>query len=198
MVLSVNSAKSGIKTFKDFIARGKKEPLSFSSSGLGTMGHLVGANFLELAKLKGDHIPYKGASQALNDLVGGHIIWCSQTLSSTAGFLRSKTLNGLAVTTAERLPDWPDIPTFKEQGFPSLVSSIWFSLSGPAHLPPAMVKKINEEIIRGLTQPDVAARMRRDGLVQHNMTPEQFAKFIEAEKIAWTPVVKQVGLAVKK
>jgi tripartite-type tricarboxylate transporter receptor subunit TctC len=198
VVLSVNPAKSGIKTFKDFIARGKNDMLTFSSSGLGTMGHLVGANFLELAKIKGEHIPYKGASQALNDLVGGHIVWCSQTLSSTAGLLRNKTLTGLAVTTTERLPDWPDIPTFKEQGYPTLVSSIWFSLSGPAHLPPTMVKKINQEIVRGLKQPEVAARMRRDGLVQHNMTPEQFAKFIAAEKVAWTPVVHQVGLAVKK
>jgi tripartite-type tricarboxylate transporter receptor subunit TctC len=198
VVLSVNSEKSGIKTLKEFLARGKERTLTYSSSGLGTMGHLVGANFVELAKIKGEHIPYKGASQALNDLVGGHIVWCSQTLSSTAALLRNKTLTGLAVTTTERLADWPDIPTFKELGFPKLVSSIWFSLSGPAHLPPAIVKKVNEEIVRGLSKPEVVARMRRDGLVQHNMTPQQFEQFIKEEKEAWTPVVKQVGLAVKK
>jgi tripartite-type tricarboxylate transporter receptor subunit TctC len=198
VVLSVNPEKSGIKTFKDFLAAGKTKSLTFSSSGLGTMGHLVGANLLELANIKGEHIPYKGASQALNDLVGGHIVWCSQTLSSTAGLLRNKTLAGLALTTTERLPDWPDLPTFKEQGYPQLVSSIWFSLSGPAHLPPDMVKKINAEVIRGLTQPAVAARMRHDGLVQHNMTPEQFTAFIKEEKKTWAPVVKQVGLAVNE
>ena len=198
VVLSVNSGKSGIKTLKDFIERGKTQSMNYSSSGLGTMGHLVGENLKNMAQIKSDHVPYKGASQALNDLVGGHIVWCSQTLSSTAGFLRAKTLNGLAITAAERLPDWPDIPTFKEMGFPKLVASIWFGITGPAKLPPAIVKKMNEEIIRGLKLPAIAARMQRDGLVQNNMTPQQYEKFIAEEKEVWAPVVQQVGLAVKK
>jgi tripartite-type tricarboxylate transporter receptor subunit TctC len=198
VVLSVNSEKSGIKTFKEFLERGKSQNLTYSSSGLGTMGHLVGENFKIMAKIKSDHVPYKGASQALNDLVGGHIVWCSQTLSSSSAFLRAKTLNGLAVSTSERLPDWPDIPTFKEQGFPDLVASIWFALSGPAGLPPDMVKKVNEEILRGLAKPEVAARLRRDGMVPNPMTPEQFQQLIAQEKKVWSPVVEQVGLAVKK
>jgi tripartite-type tricarboxylate transporter receptor subunit TctC len=198
VVLSVNSEKSGIKTFKEFVERGKTANLTYSSSGLGTMGHLVGANFVNLAKIKGDHVPYKGASQALNDLAGGHIIWCSQTLTSSAGLLRNGTLKGLAVTTAERLPDWPDIPTFKEQGYPDLVSSIWFALSGPAKLPPDIVKKVNAEVNAAMTKSDVAARMRRDGMITNPMSPEQFQQFIASEKKVWAPVVQQVGLAVKK
>ena len=198
VVLSVNSQKSGIKTFKELLERGKAQTLTYSSSGLGTMGHLVGANFVNMSKIKSDHVPYKGASQALADLVGGHIIWCSQTLTSSSSFLRAKTLNGLALSTTERLPDWPDIPTFKEQGYPDLVASIWFALSGPAKLPPAIVKKVNEEIIRGLKKPETATRMRRDGMVTNFMTPDQFRAFIEQEKKVWTPVVQQVGLAVKK
>jgi tripartite-type tricarboxylate transporter receptor subunit TctC len=197
-VLSVNSQKSGIKTFKELLAQGKEKTLTYSSSGLGTMGHLVGANFVNMSKIKSDHVPYKGASQALADLVGGHIVWCSQTLTSSSSFLRAKTLNGLALSTTERLPDWPDIPTFKEQGYPDLVASIWFALSGPAKLPPAIVKKVNEEIIRGLKKPETATRMRRDGMVTNFMTPDQFRAFIEQEKKVWTPVVQQVGLAVKK
>jgi tripartite-type tricarboxylate transporter receptor subunit TctC len=78
------------------------------------------------------------------------------------------------------------------------VASIWFALSGPAKLPPAMVKKMNEEILRGLAKPEVAARLRRDGMVPNAMTPEQFQQFIAQEKKVWTPVVQQVGLAVKK
>jgi tripartite-type tricarboxylate transporter receptor subunit TctC len=198
VVLSVNSQKSGIKTFKELLAQGKEKTLTYSSSGLGTMGHLVGANFVNMSKIKSDHVPYKGASQALADLVGGHIIWCSQTLTSSSSFLRAKTLNGLALSTTERLPDWPDIPTFKEQGYPDLVASIWFALSGPAKLPPAITKKVNEEIIRGLKKPETATRMRRDGMVTNFMTPDQFRAFIENEKKVWTPVVQQVGLAVKK
>jgi tripartite-type tricarboxylate transporter receptor subunit TctC len=198
VVLSVNSEKSGIRTFQEFIQRGKTQTLTYSSSGLGTMGHLVGENFTHMAGIKGEHVPYKGASQALNDLAGGHIIWCSQTLTSSAGLLRNKTLNGLAVTTDERLPDWPDIPTFKEQGYPKLVSSIWFALSGPAKLPLAMVGKLNEEINKAMTKPEVAARMRRDGMITNPMNPDQFQQFIANEKKVWSPVVEQVGLAVKK
>ena len=198
VVVSVNSEKSGIRTLKDFVERGKTASMTYSSSGLGTMGHLVGENFVNMAKIKGEHVPYKGASQALNDLAGGHIIWCSQTLTSTAGLLRNKTLNGLAVTTAQRLPDWPDIPTFKEQGYPDLVASIWFALSGPAKLPPAMVKKLNDEISKAMTKPEIAARMQRDGMITNPMSPEQFQQFIANEKKVWSPVVEQVGLAVKK
>jgi tripartite-type tricarboxylate transporter receptor subunit TctC len=198
VVLSVNSEKSGIKTFKELLDRGKAQIMTYSSSGLGTMGHLVGANFVNMSKIKSEHVPYKGASQALADLVGGHIIWCSQTLTSTSSFLRAKTLNGLALSTTERLPDWPDIPTFKEQGYPDLVASIWFALSGPANLPPAMVKKINEEVNKAMTKSEVAARMRRDGMITNPMDPERFKQFIANEKKVWSPVVQQVGLAVKK
>jgi tripartite-type tricarboxylate transporter receptor subunit TctC len=198
VVLSVNAEKSGLKTLKEFVERGKTQNLTYSSSGLGTMGHLVGENFVRIAKIKGEHVPYKGASQALNDLAGGHIIWCSQTLTSSAGLLRNKTLSGLAVSTEQRLPDWPDIPTFKEQGYPQLVASIWFALSGPANLPKDMVKKMNEEVNKAMTNPDVAARMRRDGMITNPMNPEQFQQFIANEKKNWSPVVEQVGLAVKK
>ena len=198
VVLAVNSEKSGLKTFKDLLERGKSQMMTYSSSGLGTMGHLVGANFVNLSKIKSEHVPYKGASQALADLVGGHIIWCSQTLTSSSSYLRGNTLQGLALSTEQRLPDWPDIPTFKEQGYPDLVASIWFALSGPAKMPPAIVNKLNEEVGRAMTSPEVAARMRRDGMITNPMDPARFQKFIAEEKRVWSPVVEQVGLAVKK
>ena len=152
VLLSANP-KSGFKNLKDFVERGKKESLSYSSSGLGSMGHLVALNFTNMAGIKAEHVPYKGASQGLADLVGGHIVWSSQTVTSTAGYIRAKTLDGLAVSTAQRMPDWPDIPTFKEQGY-DLEASIWFGISGPAAMPKSLVKKINEEILRGLAKPE--------------------------------------------
>jgi tripartite-type tricarboxylate transporter receptor subunit TctC len=198
VVLSVNSEKSGIKTLKQFVERGKTEKLTYSSSGLGSMGHLVAENFANIAGVKIEHIPYKGASQALNDLVGGHIVWSSQTLSSTAHLMRANSLQGLAVTTEARLPDWPDLPTFKEQGYPKATASIWFGLSGPAKLPPEIVRKVNEEINRGMRKPEIAERMRKDGVVTQAMTPDQYRGFIEQEAKLWAPIVKQVGLAVEK
>ena len=120
-----------------------------------------------------------------------------QTLTSTSSFLRSGSLNGLAVTSDKRLPDWPNIPTFKEQGY-DLTASIWFALSGPANLPPAILKRMNEEVNKAMSGPEVAARMRRDGMITNPMSPEQFQQFIASEKKVWSPVVKQVGLAVEK
>jgi len=78
------------------------------------------------------------------------------------------------------------------------VASIWFALSGPANLPPAIVKKLNEEVNKAMTKPEVATRMRRDGMITNPMSPEQFQQFIANEKKIWSPVVRQVGLAVKK
>jgi tripartite-type tricarboxylate transporter receptor subunit TctC len=198
VVLSVNSEKSGLKTLKQFVERGKTDKLTYSSSGLGSMGHLVAENFANIAGVKIEHIPYKGASQALNDLVGGHIVWSSQTLSSTAHLMRANSLQGLAVTTEERLPDWPDLPTFKEQGYPKATASIWFGLSGPAKLPPEIVRKVNDEINKGMRKPEIAERMRKDGVVTQAMTPDQYRVFIEQEAKLWAPIVKQVGLAVEK
>ena len=196
VLLSANP-KSGFKSLKDFVERGKKEPLNYSSSGLGSMGHLVALNFIAMSGIKAEHVPYKGASQALADLVGSHIAWSSQTVSSTASYVRGKTLDALGVTTAKRLPDWPDVPTFKEQGY-DIDASIWFGISGPAAMPPALVKKINLEIQRGLAKPEIADRMRRDGMIVDPMTPEQYSAFIEREVKVWGPVMKAAGLTVEK
>lgn len=195
VVMSANP-KSGFKSLRDFIERGKTQRLSYSSSGLGSMGHLVAVNFVNLTNIQAEHVPYKGASQGLTDLVGGHIVWSSQTVSSTATYLRAKSLQGLAVTTAKRMPDWPDLPTMKEQGV-DLEASIWFALSGPAKLPPAIVKKLNEEIVRGLAKPEIAERFKRDGLIAEAMSPEQLARFIDSEAKVWGPVVKAAGLEAK-
>jgi tripartite-type tricarboxylate transporter receptor subunit TctC len=198
VVFSVNSEKSGIGTLKQFVDRSKSEKLTYSSSGLGSMGHLVAENFANIAGIKAEHIPYKGASQALNDLVGGHIVWSSQTLTSTAHLMRGNTLQGLAVSTEERLPDWPNLPTFKELGYPKATASIWFGLSGPAKLPPEIVRKVNEEINKGMRKPEVAARMREDGVVTKAMTPAEYRAFIEEETKVWGPIIKQVGLGDEK
>jgi tripartite-type tricarboxylate transporter receptor subunit TctC len=195
VVLSINPA-SGAKTLQDFIAAGKKsaKPLTYSSSGLGSMGQMLAELFAQKAGLKVEHVPYKGASQGLMDLVGGHIDFSSQTVSSTAAQLRSGALLGLATTASERLPDYPALPTFKELGFPDLVSTTWFSLSGPAGLPEEIVKKINREVVRAMGTPDAQRRLRQDGLVTEGMSPEELRSFIAAETGRWKPVAERAGV----
>jgi tripartite-type tricarboxylate transporter receptor subunit TctC len=195
VVLAVNAA-SAAKTLKDFIAAAQKsaKPLTYSSSGLGSMGHLLAELFAQNAGIKVEHVPYKGAAQSLMDLVGGHIDFSSQTVSSTAAQLRSGALRGLATTANERLPDYPDLPTFKELGFPDLVSTTWFSLSGPAGLPDEIVRRVNREVVRGMTKPEAQRRLQQDGLVTEPLDPGQFRNLIAAETVRWKPVAERAGL----
>ena len=197
MIVVVN-ANSGAKTLKEFIeqARTSSKPLTYSSSGVGSSGHLFGENLAHLAGVKFEHVPYKGASQGLTDLAGGHIAFSVQTVSSAAALVRGGTLRALAHTGKARLPDFPDIPTFKEQGY-DMVALLWFSLSGPANLPKDITEKVNAEINRGVRLPEVEARLRRDGLIADPMSVEQFNKFIDAEVAIWKPGLERAGLLAK-
>jgi tripartite-type tricarboxylate transporter receptor subunit TctC len=195
IVLSVNPA-GGMKTLADFIATAKRsaKPMTYSSSGLGSMGHLFAVSFADKAGIRVEHVPYKGAALGLMDLVGGHIAFACQTISSTAAQLRSGQLVGLAHTASERLPDYPDLPTFKELGYPDQVSTTWFSLSGPAGLPAAIVHKVNREIVRAMSKPEVRARLRHDGMVTEPLSTDELRDFIAAETARWKPVAERAGL----
>jgi tripartite-type tricarboxylate transporter receptor subunit TctC len=198
IVLSVNPA-SGIKTLEQFIASAKKggKPLPYSSSGVGSMGQLFAESFALEAGIAIEHVPYKGASQGLTDLVGGHIAFSSQTVSSTAGQLQAGTLIGIAHTGKARMPDFPGVPTFNELGYPDLIGTTWFSLSGPAGLPADIVTKLNREVVHAMTRPEAQQHLREGGLVADAMTVEEFNKLIVAETARWKPVIEKAGLVGK-
>jgi tripartite-type tricarboxylate transporter receptor subunit TctC len=197
ILLSVNAA-SGVRTLQDFIAHGKRSasPLTYSSSGVGSSGHLVGELFAQKAGIKVEHVPYKGASQGIMDLVAGHIFFSAQTVSSTATQVRGGALNAIVHSHASRLPDFPDVPTFKENGI-DLVATTWFTISGPAKLPADIVEKMNREIIRAVSKPEVQQRLRHDGLVSETMSVAELKAYIDAETARWKPVLEQVGLIGK-
>jgi tripartite-type tricarboxylate transporter receptor subunit TctC len=197
-LIVVVNAQSGPKTLKDFIdqARTSSAPFTYSSSGVGSSGHLFGENLAYLAGVKFQHIPYKGAAQGLTDLAGGQIMFSVQTVSSSAALMRGGTLRALAHTGKTRLPDFPDIPTFKELGY-DMVALLWFSLSGPANLPKDITGKVNAEINRAVQTPEVEARLRRDGLVADPMSVEEFNKFIDTETQTWKPALERAGLLGK-
>jgi tripartite-type tricarboxylate transporter receptor subunit TctC len=197
IVISVN-AKSGVKTIKDFIVWAKRsdKPLTYSSSGLGSSGHLVAETFAQMAGIKIEHVPYKGASQGLTDLAGNHIAFAAQTVSSSAALVRGSTLIALAHTGKERFADFPDVPTFKELGY-DIVATTWFSISGPPGLPNDITQKMNHEMVRGLAKSEVQQRLRLDGLVSEPMSVEELKKFIESELTRWRPVIERAGLVGK-
>ena len=190
------SPSSGIKSFADFMARARSSdrPLTYSSSGLGGNGHLMTEFFGQRTGVKVEHIPYKGASQGLVDLIGGHIAFSAQTVASAASYIRSGTLVPLANTADARLSDYPDLPTLKELGYPELVATTWFSISAPARLAPDIAEKINRSIVAGLAAPETQQRLRRDGLISQPMSMSEFDKFIGFENARWKPVIERAGL----
>ena len=197
IMISVN-AKSGMTTMKDFLEQGRTSPkaLTFSSSGVGSSGQLVAEAFAKQANIRIEHVPYKGASQGIMDLVGGHISFSAQTVSSTASQVRGGALVAIAHSGKERFPDFPDVPTFKELGY-DVVATTWFSISGPAGLPKDIVEKMNREIIQAVSKPEAQARLRRDGLVSETLSVDELRQLILAETARWRPILDQLGLIGK-
>jgi tripartite-type tricarboxylate transporter receptor subunit TctC len=190
---------ANIKTLKEFIstAKASAKPLTYASSGVGSDGHLMGVAISLATGAPLEHVPYRSTSQALTDVVAGHVALCTFTLSSTAQFLRAGQLTGVAVTSPERMPDQPELPTFKELGYPQLVGTTWFALSGPAKLPEEIAEKLNREVAAAVALPDVQTRLRRDGFIAQPMSRSDFTRFVGDEAARWKPLVEKAGLAGK-
>jgi tripartite-type tricarboxylate transporter receptor subunit TctC len=171
-------------------------PLTFGSSGLQAVGHMVAQSFAMQANLRFEIIPYKGASQSIIDVVANHIDFATPTVTSASAQLRGGTVTGLAVSAEQRLPDYPAVPTFKELGY-DLVATNWFGLAGPAGLAPDIVRRVNQEINIAMAKPESQQRMREDGMLVHAMDAVAFRKFIEDEGVRWKPVIERSGMMEK-
>jgi tripartite-type tricarboxylate transporter receptor subunit TctC len=197
-ILFIVSAKSDVKTLAGFVAKSKAgaKPLTYGTSGLQAAGHMVAQSFAMQADLKFEIVPYKGAAQSIIDVVANHIDFATPTVTSASGQLRGGTATGLAVSSEQRLPDYPDVPTFRELGY-DLVATNWFGLAGPAGLSADIVRKVNREINAVMAKPESQQRMREDGMLVHGMDADQFRKFIEDEGMRWKPVIERAGLVEK-
>jgi tripartite-type tricarboxylate transporter receptor subunit TctC len=187
------------KTLPDFIAYANApgHAFTFSSSGIGSDGHLMGVAIATALDVKPEHVPYKSTAEALTDVVAGTVPFSTSTLSSTSGFLHANTLIGIAVTAPARIADFPDLPTFKELGHPELLDNTWFAFSGPAKMPDDIVAKLNKATVAAIALPDVQERFRHDGFLWQAMTPQEFTVFVTAENAKWKAVIEKAGLAGK-
>ena len=183
------------KTLKEFIALAKAQPgaLTYGSPGNGTQGHLIAELLKQTAGINIAHVPYKGASGAVTDLIAGHIHAVSTTLTTAGAQIRAGRARALAISSAARLPDYPGVPTFRELGYPQLVASIWFSLSGPAGMSADIVTRLNTEVRRILQLPDVRERLGPDGIEPGTLDAKAFTEFVAAEVKRWGPVVRASG-----
>src|SRR5262245_17264329 len=186
----------GVRTFEALLTllRTTPEPLSYGSPGVRSQGHLVAPYLAQKLDLKLAHVPYKGANPAMFDLLGGHIKLASVTWTTALSHIESGVVIPIAVTAKGRLPKFPTLTTLAELGFPDLVATTWFSLSGPPRLPPAIVERLNQEVLKALDLPEVRARLDQEGIESERMDGATFTTFVEAEIARWAPVVRSSGI----
>ena len=186
------------KSVKDLIAYAKANPgkVNFGSSGNGSSIHLSGELFKSLAKVDMQHVPYKGSAPAVTDLLGNQIGIMFDNMPSAIQHVRSGKLVPLAVTTAKRSPELPNVPTIAEAGVPGYEATSWFGMFAPAGTPAPVLAKLNAAIVKVLAQPDVKKKINEQGAEVYSETPEQFTAFIQAESVKWGKVVKESGASL--
>lgn len=190
-----SAANSSIKTPQDLIAKGKTpEGLKWSTAGAGTLGHLVGEDFKKRTNINLLQVPYKGASPAITDVMGGQVDVYIGTLTSLVPLMKSGRLTGVAVTTAKRSVDFPDIPTLDESGAKGMDFNIWMGMFAPAGTPANVIALLNKETNRVLQSPDVIEKFKAGGVSAGGGTQQAFAEFVKADYAKWGALVKASGI----
>lgn len=185
------------RTLADLVAAAKSKQLSMASAGTGTVGHLTGEMFQRRAGIKALHVPYKGASPALTDLMGGQTDFYFATPPIALPMLKAGRLRALAVTSGKRMPLLPNVPTVAEQGYAGFQAEDWKALVAPAGTPADVIKRLNEEVNKALQQPDTIARMREEGSEPRGGSAQDLGAFIKSEHARWGGIVHESGAKVE-
>jgi tripartite-type tricarboxylate transporter receptor subunit TctC len=194
----VVATNSPYKTLGDVVKAAKAKPgaINFATSGSGTVAHLATEMFQKEAGIKLTHIPYKGASQGVVDVIGGSVELYMSSIPTLIGHIRNGKLRALTVTSAKRVADLPDVPTIAESGYKGFDAVTWFGILGPAKMPAEAVTKLNAEIVKALKSPELRKKMAEQGVDLASSTPEQFGALIRTDIVKWGKVVKESGAKV--
>jgi tripartite-type tricarboxylate transporter receptor subunit TctC len=176
------------------LAKSKAGGWDYASSGTGTSPHLAAEMFKSMAGIELVHVPFKGNAEAMNSLMGGHVKIYFALVPAVLQHIKAGTLRAIAVTTEERLPYLPDVPTIAELGFPGYEISSWQGVFAPAGTPKDVVAKINGELVRMLKVPEVHRRISEEGADPVGSTPDAFANRVKNEITKWTKVIKTSGI----
>jgi len=183
------------KTFKEFIDWVKTNPGKFNYGQVNaSSGHVTSEYLKQVAGLDMVGIPYKGGAPALNDVLAGHIHGMFTNLDSTLASVKAGSLRALAVTSAERSPLLPDVPTVAESGYPGFTAVSWTGLSAPKGTPPEIVKKLETAMKKGFADPDVRARLESSGFIVIASNSADYTQFVKSEIARWTEVVQKAGI----
>ncbi len=191
-VLVVNPSL-GVRTFEAFIALAKKEPgkLTYASTGVGSASHLAGELLNQRAGIEVMHVPYKGGSAAMVDLLGGRISVYYSTPSSAEAHIKSGKLIALATTGLTRMDNLPDLPTVAESGYPGFNATNWYAFFAPAKTPDPILDRWNKEFVRAINAPSVQESLKKHGLSPDPTTRKGLADFMRAESATWEQVVRE-------
>ncbi len=187
-----------VHSVADLIALAKTKPgeIFFASSGNGTATHLSGELFNVMAGVKLSHIPYKGSSEILNDLIAGRVTVMFSPASTVLPYIKAGTLRALASTGAKRTAAAPDLPTIAESGLPGFETSVWMGLLAPAGTPSDVIEKLDKALTAALASPDIKAQFATQGVDEIGLGPKEFGTYIRAETDKWAKAVKAAGVKI--
>ena len=184
---------------QEVVALARRSPgqLNFSSSGNATPSHFMLERFKLATGTQITHVPYKGSAAALNDIMAGRIDGTIDSMPALLAHIRSGKLRALAVSGQARMPQLPEVPTLAEAGYPDLVVNTWFGLAVPAATPAAIVRRLNQELLAAVEQPDIKARLAELSFAAAPLSPQETQSFMQAEIERWRPVVRAAGIDFK-
>lgn len=198
LVVVVNPKKYPFKTLTELLDEAKKRPgeLNYGSASNGSASHLATLMLSHVTGIKARHVPYRGASPAINDLLGNHIDFMITTTPSVLGQITGGTLTALAVTSEERVSVLPDVPTAVEAGVKNYVAAAWYALLGPKGLPSDIRQTLEAASLDVLNAPDLVEKLKLDGATPKGLKGDAFAQFMAKERATWGEVVKAANLSL--
>lgn len=195
-VLVVNPQKNPVADLKELVAQGNRAPqaLSYANFGPGSSPHVYGALLQKMAGFKAVSVPYKGSSNAMTDVLGGQVDFLFDSMTTSLGQIQSGRLKALAITSAQRSPLLPDVPTLKEAGYPAVDLKFWFSLQAPAGTPPEAVGKLREAIAKVVASEGFRTAMQERGAEALSVAPADLDAFMQKETASWVDAAQAIGL----
>jgi tripartite-type tricarboxylate transporter receptor subunit TctC len=195
----VVNPNSPIESIADLIAAAKADPdkLSYGTFGTGTSAHLAGELFKNMAKVNLTMVPYKGAAPAITDLIGGQIQVMFTTVASAASLIAGGQLRALAVTSVERSPAFPDLPTVAEAGVPGYAAESWYGLFAPARTPPDLIDRLNKSAALAVRSEAFKKLGVNEGLVMIARPPEELDRYFRGEEERWRKVIQHAGIKIE-
>jgi tripartite-type tricarboxylate transporter receptor subunit TctC len=181
-------------TVAELLALSKAQDLNFASTGAGSMPHLAAELFKLKSGVKAQHVPYRGAAPAVNDLLGSQVQWMFADIPVLLPHVKAGTFKALGIGSTRRSPSLPDLKTFAEQGLPDVLADNWYGLIAPVATPPDVIARLNKVANEAARSKDVIDKLAVQGVDAEGSTPEVFAKMIEDETKKWGEVIRATGL----